>query len=348
MFHFFVKKKRSLKDVIEIFLGKIKKAFLKSQPIVKYEKELKFAYQNLNEEYLDFINQIIKREKVDVAICEFMNALPLIVDLPLGIRKVFVHHEIRFARLQEFLSSKKLNSPYYKTLFLALKSEEVGLLNMYDSIVTFSDVDSKKLKENGVATPIVTSFFSVDSSRMSLERHVPRKVLTFVGPEMHDPNYYGLLDFLKECWNELLNFDDELELHVVGNWSEKTISNLTNKYLRLRFLGYVDDLKSCLAGSLMIVPINMGSGIRTKILDAVYMGIPVLSTEIGIEGLPFQNDIDCIIVPTIGDMTKAIEENVNDLRKRDFLATNAYKKAKDYYSDERFLRTRMQAIENSI
>jgi glycosyltransferase involved in cell wall biosynthesis len=50
--------------------------------------------------------------------------------------------------------------------------------------------------------------------------------------------------------------------------------------------GYVDDIQSPLAETAVFVcPILAGSGVRVKLLEAFAMGIPVVSTTVGAEGL---------------------------------------------------------------
>ena len=54
----------------------------------------------------------------------------------------------------------------------------------------------------------------------------------------------------------------------------------------LEMLGYVDDVRGPLAKyAVFVCPILSGSGVRVKLLEAFAAGIPVVSTEIGAEGL---------------------------------------------------------------
>ena len=53
----------------------------------------------------------------------------------------------------------------------------------------------------------------------------------------------------------------------------------------IKFVGYVEDLSDFLKGSIALVPIRIGSGLRMKILDAVSLGIPFVTTSKGVEGL---------------------------------------------------------------
>ena len=43
-------------------------------------------------------------------------------------------------------------------------------------------------------------------------------------------------------------------------------------------------------GTIMIVPLKIGSGIRMKILEAAQLEVPVVATPVGAEGLPVKDD----------------------------------------------------------
>ncbi len=346
--HYCIKKKKFGERVANLLIRKIEHFFLRSDSNVEYKKEFAPTSSFVDDVFAQFVNDVIKKEKIDVVINEFVSALALVVCLPPNIRKIFVHHEIRFARLKEFLESKQLISSSNQAKYVSLKCEEIGFLNMYDSIVTFSHVDTEKLRANGVVSPIVTSFFSVESSSLPYQHCKQKNVLSFVGPEMHKPNYFGLQSFLAQCWIDLTKEYNDLELHIIGMWSREAREFIEKKYARVRFLGYVDDLNNALAGSLMIVPIDMGSGIRTKILDAAYMSVPILTTKIGIEGIPLVNGEECIMVNSISEMSDVIRDVIGNDEKRETLARNAYEKIKKCYSDENLLKTRSFAIDGKI
>ena len=55
------------------------------------------------------------------------------------------------------------------------------------------------------------------------------------------------------------------------------------------FTGYVDDVRPHAVGSAVsIIPLRVGGGTRIKAYEAMAMGIPVVSTTIGVEGLPVE------------------------------------------------------------
>ena len=92
-----------------------------------------------------------------------------------------------------------------------------------------------------------------------------------------------------------------------------------------------NNLYDYLRGSVMIVPIFAGSGIRMKILEAAKMRIPFISTSVGNSGLFFETEKDCLIADDSIAFVKAVfkMENVQFRRKT---TESAYKVFVSNYS----------------
>ena len=56
--------------------------------------------------------------------------------------------------------------------------------------------------------------------------------------------------------------------------------------------GFVKEISKYFEQSLCLVaPLVLGAGIKIKVLEAMSAGLPVLTNQIGIEGIPAQNGI---------------------------------------------------------
>lgn len=247
-----------------------------------------------DERFLEYVNKIISQYRIDVVQIEMPPLMSIVLSLPSNVKKIYVHHELRFERNR--LELIALGSNLYRQSAVEInKLLEIGLLNKYDAIVTLSPVDKQKLIAAGVNKPVFQSFATVRTPKVYDPSTEGSKVITFVGPEFHVPNKDGIDWFLDECWSKLLSKDNSYIFRIVGNWNADTIKSVQEKYANIEFLGFVDDLNSVLHNTVMIVPIRIGSGIRMKILEAAAAGVPFVSTTVGAEGLPFTDGQDCFI-----------------------------------------------------
>ncbi len=109
-----------------------------------------------------------------------------------------------------------------------------------------------------------------------------RKHLIFLGSMEWIPNLDGLRWFLKEVFPQLRKALPGLRLWVVG---KNPPPNLETPGVKIT--GFVPDVRVYIRkGGLFVVPLRMASGVQIKILEALAMGIPVVTSEAGAAGVP--------------------------------------------------------------
>ena len=297
--------------------------------------------------YYEYVNSLISRYGIDLVQVEMVEVLDFVLTLPPEVKRVFVHHELRFVRNEKFLE-RGGDDYYHRALAKVEKMKEIGLLNAYDLILTVSEIDKEKLIQAGVIAPIHASF-SIVNTNVTERQAVSSgsKRLTYVGPEAHYPNKVGLEWFLEKVWPIILQKDPGFRLEIIGRWTSKTIAAWTKQYKNVNFLGFVDDLSSVLQNSTMIVPIFVGSGIRMKILEAMSYGIPFVSTSVGAEGIPVQSGVHGFVTDDAVAFADAVLET-EDLEVRKRLVENSFALVQKNYSAEALARNKKAAYESLL
>lgn len=295
-----------------------------------------------SKEWSNHIYYLCKAIHFDIIQVEMPRMLSNIFVLPQGVKKVFVHHELGFVRREQEYNGG-INSPFAMACKAFADLNEINQLNLYDAIITLSDIDKKKLCTNGVHKPIYSSFAIVNTANVIYcpNKHKPIKKLTFIGSGGHEPNRYGLTWFLDKCWPLLKEKDSEYTLDIIGNWNEEQKNNYIGFYDDINFLGFIDNISDVINKSVMIVPITVGSGIRMKILEAVNNDVAFVSTSIGAEGLPFDNGRDCVIADKPLEFVNGILK-LQDTETYYKMTENARKKIKDRYSMESLMNNRLE------
>ena len=138
----------------------------------------------------------------------------IVTNIPMDIKKVFVHHEIGFIRNQQELITLTPNSKQGKAFLESKKILEIGLLNQYNSIITLSELDKNILEKNGVKVPIHPSIAITENNYTYKKESNSSHTLTFVGPEFHTPNALGIKWFLNNCWHILKENDSSYVLNI--------------------------------------------------------------------------------------------------------------------------------------
>jgi glycosyltransferase involved in cell wall biosynthesis len=97
--------------------------------------------------------------------------------------------------------------------------------------------------------------------------------------------------------------------------------------------GYVDDIRPVVAQSWgCIVPLRVGGGTRLKILEAMALGTPVISTTKGAEGLAVTPGEDILIADEPLDFADAVLHLFSDQDLRAKLAANGRRTVEAHYS----------------
>jgi glycosyltransferase involved in cell wall biosynthesis len=126
----------------------------------------------------------------------------------------------------------------------------------------------------------------VDTGRYaSGPREVDGETLLFIGKMDYRPNIDAISWFTAEIWPLIRGRRPRARLLIVGR-------DLRPEYQRLarldgvEIIGAVPDERPWFdRASALIVPMRMGSGVRLKVLQAMAMGVPVISTPLGVAGI---------------------------------------------------------------
>lgn len=269
--------------------------------------------------WVGHLQDVIDSNSFDIIQVEMPWMLNVVLGLTHHAKIVYVHHELGFTRRALEVSDTPKDD-YETWMWLRFADMvEISLLNKYDAVITLSDADTEKLCEAGVVKPVYSSMAIVNAELADKKSYTTSKRLTFVGPELHAPNYDGIQWFLKNCWDMLKAQDSAYSLDIIGNWSDNAQRAIKAKYQDVNFLGYVDCLSETLQDSVMIVPINIGSGIRIKILEAASRGIPFVSTTVGAEGIPVEDGVHCFIADEPDAFVQSILQLQNASLQQQFI-----------------------------
>ena len=297
----------------------------------------------LSDRYKLFLETVIGRESPDVIQVEFLSNLNVAELLPAGIPKIFIHHEIGFVMTERTLRNIAV-SPRLQRRMAERKATEVERLNRYDAVVTLTDTDCDLLHKAGVHKPIHVSPAAVNTVLQEYDGW--NGTILFIGGYHHRPNQEGIDWFLQRVaplipWSAY----PQTELRIVGmSWPQSYEGD--HGGLRVRLLGYVDDLAASASRCIMMVPLLAGSGMRMKILDAAALSLPIVTTSVGAEGLCFRAGESCLIGDGAEGFAMQLRRMLDDGRLRETVGRKAHEVYLQHYSVERLVAVRRRIYES--
>jgi glycosyltransferase involved in cell wall biosynthesis len=163
---------------------------------------------------------------------------------------------------------------------------EAWISSQVDRMLVMSDADASALRRlNPVArVSVIPNGVDTYLLRPGPISEAGRRVL-FVGSPQHPPNLDAARWLLTEIWPALHHRCPDATLTLV-NMDVPPVSVLAAAQPGVRVTSQVSDVVPYYRqADLCLVPLRIGSGTRLKILEAMALGVPVLTTQIGAEGL---------------------------------------------------------------
>jgi glycosyltransferase involved in cell wall biosynthesis len=168
--------------------------------------------------------------------------------------------------------------------------------------------------------------------------------LIFPGALTYQANFDAMDFFLRRVFPSVKAKCPEVTLRITGRTDEVPVERLPLSE-RVTLTGYLDDIRPYVTQSwACVVPLRVGGGTRLKVLEAMALGTPVVSTSKGAEGLEVTHGEDILIADTPAEFADAVLRLLDDGALRAKLATNGRRLVEKYYSWETCARKLEQLL----
>ncbi len=162
----------------------------------------------------------------------------------------------------------------------------------------------------------------------------PRLLMT--GDMSFAPNVSTALVLAARIFPEVRRVHPDAELHLVGRRPDPRVLALRGPGITVT--GEVPDvLPSLHAATVFVNPQVTGGGTRTKLLEAMAAGLPIVTTSVGIEGIEARHGHEVLLAEEPGATVAAILHLLADPGERRRLGAAARRLAEDRYDWPRCL-----------
>ncbi len=207
-----------------------------------------------------------------------------------------------------YKEGKKFASPFWRAVYSVeeerVENYETKLLTEFRYFNVASRRDKEYLLENHSHAGLRRDFVfenirhGIDSRILQYEWVGKNNSLVFMGNLKYPPNADAVSYFLKDLWLEMKREIPSLKLTIIGEKDSLGFGDHED----VLFTGFVNDPYEIISESgVFIAPLRFGAGTPTKILEAMALGIPVVTTPLGAGGIDGLKDGKDLFVEGIDD-----------------------------------------------
>jgi glycosyltransferase involved in cell wall biosynthesis len=199
---------------------------------------------------------------------------------PLGVPLIYWAHDLHFVRLG--LQARFDGGLSTQAARVMRMVEEECFTRADLAVLPTAEEAERARQEFPGSHTLATPYFSMPE--LPLRQRAPEGGrIVFIGGEHHAPNRDGLDWFLSEVWPRLPDHNPSTELIVVGAWHRAAPWPAGVQYTGVIAERQVDALLH--SARVGIAPLRFGAGMKRKTLHYLSHGVPVVGTDIAVEGL---------------------------------------------------------------
>lgn len=220
------------------------------------------------------------------------------------------------------LEKNWLKKKYLKILSTQLLKREKEIVKETDLVLAISENDALEFKSWNLSAITTLPYFPLYNTSHWIDR--PNTLMHF-GAMNWQPNVLAYKKLTSQIFPEIVKVCPQAKLVVAGSFMD---SIETKDSSNIEHLGFVKDKFEFLANNgILLAPIANGSGVRIKLIEALSIGVPIITTKEGAMGIPVKDNYGLLVCESEEDFIEKSIELLLDKSKRKKLSDEA----KDFY-----------------
>lgn len=234
--------------------------------------------------------------------------------------------------------------PFIKAEFQRLKKYENLIFEYFENKTIISKQDQELIfHPNRTEIQIIPN-------GIDLEKFSPLKIekeydLVFVGNMSYAPNIESACYIANEILPLLKVEKPDIKILISGSSPTKTVLDLASSNITIS--GWVNDIRESYAkGKIFFAPLNIGTGLQNKLLEAMSMEIPCITSLLANNALKAEDNKEILIGGTPEEYKNLILELLSDSKKRDSIALAGKNYVENTFNWTSSTQKLMRLIEN--
>jgi len=238
------------------------------------------------------VRKLVQERRYDVIMFSGKNTFPAIANLE-GVPIVADCCDATSGRVAgEIARAKLLRKLWLFMRYIEVRRIEKKLVRKTPYLAFASRRDRKAMLGEKEAGEILPQAVDADFWRRKTHER-KTNVLIFTGVMSYPPNHDAAMFLLKDILPRVRQAFPEIELIIAGRDPLPALSHAASGDSKIKLTGFVEDLRPYLEqATLYVAPIRFASGVQNKILEALAMQMPVITTPVVAEGLRLSDNAE--------------------------------------------------------
>lgn len=275
----------------------------------------------------DQIQDLIARIDFDIIQIEdsHMSIYLDVIPKSLHPKTILTFHDVNFKKYERLIQLEPKSTRKARTWLHSymMRHWEPLYAERFGCCVAMSNSDRDLLRAANPKLKIEVIPNGVDTKQyqfLPLSEKAP--TLIFVGNMAYRPNIDAVSYFCHSIYPKIQVEYPQAEFWVVGKNPSPEVFGISGDGIRV--IGQVDDLLPYYNNStISVVPLRAGGGTRLKILEAMALGRPVVTTSMGCEGLNVVNGVHLLIADNPDQFADCVLQLLRDKQLQLKLAQQA-------------------------
>ena len=228
---------------------------------------------------------------------------------------------------------------FWKATWMLMRQYENKTWPAFDLRITVSRLDQTQMDSRCPDGRTIVAENGVNTKDIRLLPVNRSKKILFVGTMNYFPNVDGALFMVQSIMPHIRRLDPDIRLCIAGKDIPRHIREL-GADTRIEIISDFPDISEVAADCcLSVVPLRLGGGTRIKILEAFALGLPVVSTAKGCEGLDVEDGRQLVIRDDPEAFAEAVVRVANNHELADSLRENGRSLVEGRYDWQKIFET---------
>lgn len=175
-----------------------------------------------------------------------------------------------------------------------IRESELETMKRADYTLVISQMEKELLDAELPDTPIIRYPLIMSISDRKEIPFEERKDIMFIGGFQHKPNLDAVLYFVADIWSIIQKRIPDMKFHIIGSEPPREILDLAGDSIIVA--GHIENLSEYFNHcKLSIAPLRYGAGLKGKVGRSLGYGVPVVATDIAVEGSALVDGQDILV-----------------------------------------------------